>query len=379
MSKKNKRMPVWAMIVTDTLLMAASVGVFMLFDYVMPHSGGTNGTVVAQVESQAENTFALPSDKNKASENSSADISEESSSETSNSESSDESQPVVTTAPKREDKPKRTTANWYDNTGTDEYQADQNAISSVTNAEVMSEELGHYSNDASDITIYKKSIGEGSDKITYYIADVYVTNAGVIQTAFANDTYGKNIKASVNSMAEAHDAIFAINGDFYGNSEEGIVIRNGVKYRENLNDADICVLFTDGTMQTYTCDEFDADAVIERGAWQAWCFGPELLDGNGNVLSSFNTTTYLNSQNPRSAIGYIEPGHYILATVDGRMEGYSKGATLSELAAIMSDEGCLYAYNLDGGKSAMMYFDGEIINKPDGDGRDISDIIYIGG
>lgn len=377
MNKKNKRMPVWAMIVTDTLLMAASVGVFMLFDYVMPHAGNNKGTVVAQVDSSAENTFALPSEKGGSEENSSAQS--DNSSVSSADSSAEKTTPAVTTAPKQEKKPKRTTANWYDNTGTDDYAADQNAISSITNAQISSEELNHFANDASDITLYKKSVGEGNDKITYYVLDAYVTNAGVIQTAFANETYGKNIKASVSQMAQEHNAIWAVNGDFYGNSEEGIVIRNGVKYRDNLNDADICVLFTDGTMQTYTADEFDTDLVISQGAWQAWCFGPELLDGQGNILPDFNTTTYLNSQNPRSAVGYIAPGHYIFATVDGRMEGYSKGATLSELAAIMADEGCKYAYNIDGGKSAMMYFDGEIVNKPDGGGRDISDIIYIGG
>lgn len=382
MSRSHKRMPVWAMIIMDTVLMAASVGVFMLFDYVMPHSGNSSGTVVAQVESNAENTFKLPSaqkggEDNSANENTVGNSSE--SSDVQNESAAESSQPAVTTAPKQEDKPKRTTKNRYDNTGTDDYAADTNAISSITNAEVYSEELGHNVTDVSELTVYKKSVGEGNDKITYYVADIYVTNAGVIQTAFAENTYGKNIKSSVNEMAEEHNAIWAINGDFYGNSEEGIVIRNGVKYRDNLNDADICVLFTDGSMKTYAYDEFNTDEVISQGAWQAWNFGPMLLDGSGNVLSSFNTTTYLNSQNPRSAVGYVEPGHYIFVTVDGRMEGYSKGATISELAAIMADEGCLTAYNLDGGKSAMMYYNGEIINKPDGGGRDISDIVYIGG
>ena len=376
-ASKSRRMPVWAMIITDTILMAAAVGVFMLFDYVMPHSGNTNGTVVAQVDSQAENTFELPSASKNSDTDSSSDDSETSSQDSSSVATS---QPTVTTtAPQTEKKPKRTTANWYDNTGTDQYESDQNAISSITNASVTSEQIDSYTEDDAEITIYKKSVGEGSEKITYYVADVYVTNAGVIKTAFANDTYGKNIKSNVSQMARTHDAIWAINGDFYGNTEEGIVIRNGVKYRDNLNDADVCVLFTDGTVKTYSADEFNADTVIALGAWQAWCFGPQLLDGSGNVLSSFNTTTYLNSSNPRSAIGYCEPGHYIFVTVDGRNEGYSKGATLSELAAIMSDEGCKYAYNLDGGKSAMMYFDGEVINQPDGGGRDISDIMYIGG
>ena len=44
-------------------------------------------------------------------------------------------------------------------------------------------------------------------------------------------------------MAVENNALFAINGDFYGNSERSIVIRNGIKYRDDVNDADVCVLF----------------------------------------------------------------------------------------------------------------------------------------
>ncbi|MDF2486836.1 MAG: hypothetical protein K0R46_3004, partial [Herbinix sp.] len=138
------------------------------------------------------------------------------------------------------------------------------------------------------------------------------------------------------------------------------------------------VLFTDGTMKTYSPEEFDASEVIDQGAWQAWTFGPELLDGDGHILASFNTTSYLNSTNPRGAIGYVEPGHYKFVVVDGRDKGYSKGVTLSELAQIMVNEGSKTAYNLDGGKSAAMVYDGSYVNQPAQGGRTISDIIYIG-
>ena len=119
-------------------------------------------------------------------------------------------------------------------------------------------------------------------------------------------------------MANDYNAILAMSGDYYGNSDASVVIRNGVLYRDDIIGTDICVLFTDGTMKTYSPDKFNVDEVIAAGAWQAWNFGPSLLDDNGNVPSSFNTTSYLNSENPRAAIGYIEPGHYIFVTVDGR-------------------------------------------------------------
>ena len=388
---KNKRMPVWAMAVTDTLLICAAVGTFMLFDYVMPHSSDEQGTVVAQVDSDTKNSFVLPTSGNKETEEDieksvSSEADNESSAESKAEAESSAAEKAESSAEKNEsrsssrkkERREHTSENWYDNTGTDEYTADDTLVQSVLNADVQAEQVQYYESDDAVITIEKKWFGEGDDKVTYYAADIYVSSVDVLKTALAEDTYGKNIKDSIFSMAAEHDAVFAVNGDFYGNSEEGIVVRNGVKYRDNLNDVDICVLFTNGEMKTYTYEEFDTDAVLAQGVWQAWCFGPMLLDGNGGVLETFNTTTYLNSENPRSAIGYIAPGHYKIITVDGRDPGYSKGVTLSELAAIMSDEGCLTAYNLDGGCSAMMVYDGELVNIPDR-GREISDIIYIGG
>ena len=46
----------------------------------------------------------------------------------------------------------------------------------------------------------------------------------------------------------------------------------------------------------------------------------------------------------------------------------------------MVDLGCQVAYNLDGGGSSTMYFDGDVINRPQGtdNERGTSDILYIG-
>ena len=66
--------------------------------------------------------------------------------------------------------------------------------------------------------------------------------------------------------------------------------------------------------------------------------------------------------------------------VDGRAEGYSRGVTMTELAEIMISLGAETAYNVDGGGSSTMYFDGEVINQPSNGGeRGTSDILYIAG
>jgi exopolysaccharide biosynthesis protein len=236
-----------------------------------------------------------------------------------------------------------------------------------------------YKNETSEVYLRKVVIGNGKDRITYYVADVFVSTAMSLKTAFARGKYGMNIKDDIVDIAYDNDAVLALSGDYYTNNDIGVVIRNGVYYRSEHTENDICVLYLDGTMKTYSPDEFDIDEVLERNAWQAWTFGPSLLDGKGNVLKTFNCSSYIKQTHPRAAIGYVRPGHYVLLVVDGREEGYSKGVDIRELAQIMVDEGCIVAYNLDGGKTACMSYDGELVNKPAGGGREIGDIIYIAG
>jgi exopolysaccharide biosynthesis protein len=209
--------------------------------------------------------------------------------------------------------------------------------------------------------------------ITYYIQDIYIRSILNLKSAFAEDTYGKAITDSVLDMAVENDAVAAINGDYYGVESSGVVIRNGVLYRENAN-ADVLVLYDDGTMNAFTADEFDADVEMQNGAYQAWNFGPVLVE-DGTAMTSFSSR--ISAENPRTAIGYMEPGHYVFVTVDGRQAGYSSGMTLKDLASVMEELGCQVAYNLDGGQTSTMTFGDDIANQPYKGGRLTSDIIYI--
>ena len=61
--------------------------------------------------------------------------------------------------------------------------------------------------------------------------------------------------------------------------------------------------------------------------------------------------------------------------VDGR--GESDGLTLTELSKLFESLGCRAAYNLDGGNSSIMVWQGEVINAPSGGGRESSDALLI--
>lgn len=215
------------------------------------------------------------------------------------------------------------------------------------------------------------------EDLTYYVADILLRDLGHFRTAFGKDRYrGSEV---MEDIAARHNAIVAINGDYYAWKDNGgPVIRNGVLYRDTIDKRrDACVLYADGTMQTYGPDETDMEAIVARGAYQCWTFGPSLLDENGQPKtesSQFRST--VQRANPRSVIGYIEPGHYLFVTVDGRGVGGSDGITMIDLSQLMYDLGCTVAFNLDGGGSAVMAdASGAISNQSSG--RKCCDILYI--
>ena len=215
-----------------------------------------------------------------------------------------------------------------------------------------------YSSPDLSVTVTEQTLG----RTTYYLADIYVRDITCFQTALAGNTYGSGFRDSITDMALLNNAMLAINGDYYGNTNEGVVIRNGVIYRANPTNCDVCVLYYDGTMRVMPGSSFSVEEAVQDGAWQAWTFGPALLDTDGGVLTSFTSTNRIVSANPRTAIGYYEPGHYCMVVVDGR--GESAGITLQGLSQLFYDLGCTAAYNLDGGNSSIMVWNNAIINEP---------------
>ena len=224
------------------------------------------------------------------------------------------------------------------------------------------------------MTKVQKSLGT-KDAVTYYIADIYVADLKYFKTAFASGKFSNENLLHTYEIAKANNAILAINGD-YCTDNGGPVVRNGVIYRKD-QDQDVLVMNNDGSMQTFTVNEFDLHKItgVKEVPYQVWSFGPMLLD-NGQPMTKFHSKVTV--ENPRTAIGYYEPGHYCFVVVDGREEGYSRGYTMKELSQLFYDLGCKVAYNLDGGQSAEMAFEGNLINQPTANGRPVSDIVYIG-
>ena len=216
-----------------------------------------------------------------------------------------------------------------------------------------------------------------------YVADVVLSSPEYLQTAFAQGAYGRNVTETTSEIARSAGAILAINGDYYGAQEEGYVLRNGVLYRNTAvaGQADL-VIFADGSFSIIREDEVTAEELLAAGAQQVLSFGPALVEDGAVAVSADEEVGKAKTSNPRTAIGIIDDLHYVFLVSDGRTDE-SAGLSLSQLAEFMQELGATTAYNLDGGGSSTLYFNGEVINNPTTSGRSIkerkvSDIVFIG-
>lgn len=217
-----------------------------------------------------------------------------------------------------------------------------------------------------------------------YVADVQLTDASSLKTALAQNTFGSNITETTSTMASANHAILAINGDYYGANKRGYVIKNGVLYRDTVrqgDDTEDLVIYADGSFAIIDETEVSAQELLDSGVVQLFAFGPALMENGEVQVSSSDEVSRAKANNPRTAIGIIDDLHYIIVVADGRTSE-SEGLSLLELAQLMESYGCVTAYNLDGGGSSTMVFNGEVVNQPTTNGneiseREVSDIVYI--
>lgn len=212
---------------------------------------------------------------------------------------------------------------------------------------------------------------------TYFVADIRFKEPEKERAGLAKP------RRPLYEMALKAGAVIAVNGDYKNNVEadrKGIIIRNG-KVLSEKKAADTLAFYPDGTMRIFKPGEITAKQLLTDGVENTFSFGPTLVK-DGEIQANLKKHRTNNRRNPRTAIGMVEPYHYIFIVVDGRSSSrYSKGMWLEELAKVFKDLGCTVAYNLDGGQSATMTFMGKNINKYMGSmtgQRDVPDAIMFG-
>ena len=238
-----------------------------------------------------------------------------------------------------------------------------------------------YQTDRMSVSIEQKK----KSGMTYYVADIQLTDVSQLRTAFAGDNFKSNITESTSDIAARYSPVLAINADYCRYHNDGVIIRNGeVLRKQNITRHHLLIVDENGDLSALTDRSGKQGAVANnlasKNTWQTFEFGPVLVqDGVAARLpgnTSFTIRCGEGYQEPRTAIGQLGPLHYIVIVVDGRRDGYSTGASIPQLQQLFLDEGAQFAFNLDGGGSTSMYFLGDLINMPaSGSERSVSDII----
>ncbi len=330
-SSRN-RLPVWALVIIDVLGTCLALGVFMYFHLILPRNR-----------------------------------------EQKNLENHD--QPSVTVSTQKEG-----TAQAEESDDLPEKPADDWKFAHLTTDEVIITESGYSSH---DICIEIKSFdeNEGIIKSPYTVADIYVRDVRCLQAYFAGGKYIPTGHGEpILECMEKSGAILATNGDYYSMQLGSAVLRNGVLYRYPIADFDVLVLYEDGSVKIFPKKTVRSESGWKEAfenAWQAWSFGPSLLDETGKQYEDLRANLFgvIANRNPRTGFGYYEPGHYCLVVVEGRSDT-APGATIEEFASIFESLGCVQAYNLDGGGSSVMAFEGELLTNQSV-GRKLPDIILV--
>ena len=349
---RRRKTPFWLLLILDLLLAGALLCVFALFHHVIPYSSRGRAQGPIAVIQRPETVQSEPSL-----------LSQDSTTGGDASEQTPQAVPEETPEPTPEPTPD-TRTEW------------QKKFAEHFTDEVVITDHSYSSPEVSiDITTFQGQIN-GYNQV-YYVADIYIARVENFQSWAGQGNFTSYFATPMEELAQSCDALLAINGDYCNAQVQwGFFVRNGELYNTDQTLCDICVLYYDGTMETYDWRTYKVDDILARAPYQVWKFGPQLLDENGEPLQWFNTSEAIAIGNPRSGIGYYEPGHYCFVVCDGRHEDWSRGLTIREYAQLFHDLGCKAAYNLDGGASATMAFMGSMYNRQSSE-RDIGDVLII--
>ena len=133
-----------------------------------------------------------------------------------------------------------------------------------------------------------------------YVADIILSSPEYLQTAFAQNAYGRNVTEKTSEIAESAGAILAINGDYYGAQEDGYVFRNGVLYRNTSSSGqEDLVIYEDGSFAIINETDVTGEELLADGAQQVLSFGPALIENGTVVVSENDEVGKAKTSNPR--------------------------------------------------------------------------------
>lgn len=232
-----------------------------------------------------------------------------------------------------------------------------------------------------DETILSITWKEVHDYSVYTFSEVKIAHPSQFRRFLAGGEYGSEMQFVTTEMAESVNAVVASSGDFYNFRNFGTRVYQGKVYRVDGEYADTCYIDENGDLHfTYAGEMLDMESaqqyVDENNIRFSLAFGPVLVDDGVQCEPKRYTLGEIDEGYARAAICQMDKLHYLMATAN--TEGnYQNIPDIHTFAKWMANTGCDKAYSLDGGQTAAIVMNDELINRVVyGYQRRISDIIY---
>ena len=172
---------------------------------------------------------------------------------------------------------------------------------------------------------------------------------------------------SVNTLVKNNNGLVGINGggfedlDGWGNGSVpyGAIIQDGKLIWDHAGGSGGLIGFTKDHKLYLTYEE--PEKAIADGVIEAVEFGPNLII-NGKTAKIHGDGGWGTA--PRSVIAQRKDGVVLFLIIEGRLPGYSVGATMNDVIDVLLRYKAYNAANLDGGASSTMSIEGKLWNRP---------------
>lgn len=235
-----------------------------------------------------------------------------------------------------------------------------------------------------DETIMVITWKELIDGTVYTLSEVKIAHPSQFRRFLADGVYGSDKQYVTTEMAATVNAVTASSGDFYKFRPYGIKVYDGQVMHVN-SVVDTCFITEDGDFifsyrKEITDKETAQKFVDDNHIRFSLAFGPALVDESECIpVPSNYTLGEVEDNYPRAAICKM-PGqlHYLMVAANqDPNRGYLNVPDMATFGRQLEAFGAEKAYALDGGQTAVIVTNDQLINRPSyGYQRMISDIIY---
>lgn len=233
-----------------------------------------------------------------------------------------------------------------------------------------------------DETIFSITWKQVIDRAIYTFTEVKLAHPSQFRRYLADNTFAAPVQYLPTELAKTVHAVSAMSGDFYKFRQHGIVVYQRQLYRSAGGVLDTCFVDSAGNLNFVRGGELADEEAIRRYIDEhdilfSLAFGPVMIENGENVMPASYLVGEINDEYARSVLCQLGNCHYLLVTTNHERDYGNWLLPASTVANTLVRMGVPKAYTLDGGQTASMIVNGELINSVEfGYQRAVSDIIY---